>query len=214
MSKSNFLFFIFYYTLNMEQHTHPIYQNYFADEDGNIYHKDRPDSPIVQTTLNSGYRDVHIPMSMSRKHKHYLVHRFTYECYHGLVPRNMDVHHIDGNPTNNKLSNLQSISHKINVQLRHGYKGVKFEHLDELPIDAIAITKIKKNEFDNLFYVPSTDSFYVLTHDKYVKKIVDKDGRIHVMKTDGKIAHHKVSVIMKILELNHQDDKSDSQHHP
>ena len=88
--------------------THPIYKNYCADGKGDIFHIDRPESPLYQTTLNSGYRDVHFPIANSKRQKHYLVHRFTYECYHGLVPRNLDVHHKDGNPqiTVSKIWNL------------------------------------------------------------------------------------------------------------
>ena len=189
-------------------HHHPTYSNYYADGNGNIYRIDRPNSPLFQTTLNSGYKDVHFPVPNSKRQKHYLVHRFTYECYHGVVPRNLDVHHKDGDRTNNCIDNLEPVSHKINVQLRHGYKGKKFEQLDKLPDDAVPITKVKKNEFDNLYYVPSTDSFYVvtqydnsegITHDVYVKKNIDKDGRIHVMNKNGKVAHHMVHIIKQML---------------
>lgn len=185
-----------------EMKTHPVLTNYCADGKGGVFNIERPESPLRQNTLNSGYRDVHLTVPGGKKQKHYLVHRFTYECYHGLVPRNLDVHHKDGNPTNNSIENLEPVTHKINVQLRHGYKGTTFEHIDKLPDDAVQVTKVKKNEFDNLYYVPSTNSFYVYTHDVYVKKIIDKDNRIHVMKSDGKIAHHKVNVILKLLGLS------------
>ena len=189
---------------NMRQHPdkmrqHPVYTSYCADGKGNVYNIERPDKPMSPTLLNSGYLGVLLTIPGNKRKKHYLIHRFTYECYHGLVARNVDVHHIDGNRTNNCIDNLEPLLHKTNVQLRHGYRDHIFEHIDTLPPDAIVIRRIKKNEFDNLYYVPSTDSFYIQAHNKYVKRIVDKDNRIHVMRIDGKMAHHKVNVIKKLL---------------
>ena len=182
-----------------ERRYHPVYESYFADDAGNIYHRDRPESPLKTTLRNSGYRDVHLQKQGQKRSKHYLVHRFTYECFHGLVPRNMDVHHIDGNRENNSLTNLAQVTHRTNVQLRHGYRGNVFEHISTLPDDAISVDKIKGNEFDNLYYSSSNDAFYVATGNVYVKKNVDKDNRIHVMNVNGKVCHHKVSVIKSSL---------------
>ena len=184
--------------------THPIYSSYCADKNANIYHVDRPESPLVQTRLNSGYYDVHLRLPDRKTNKHYLVHRFVYECFNGVVPRNLDVHHRDHDPSNNKLSNLDAVTHSINLQLRHGYGDHQFELLKELPRDSIKINRVKKNVFDSLFYVPSTDSFYearkIGDDNVFIKKRVDKDGRIHLTNTDGKQAQHKVSVIKSAIQ--------------
>lgn len=46
--------------------------------------------------------------------KKYLVHQMVYECF---VSANYDViNHIDGNKSNNKVTNLESVTHKENMQ--------------------------------------------------------------------------------------------------
>lgn len=50
--------------------------------------------------------------------KKFLVHRAVWEAFNGTIPKNFDIDHIDGNPANNNLNNLQAISHKDNIKKR------------------------------------------------------------------------------------------------
>lgn len=45
------------------------------------------------------------------KGKHFLVHRAVWEVYNGNIPKGYDIDHIDNNPHNNSLDNLQMITH-------------------------------------------------------------------------------------------------------
>jgi hypothetical protein len=48
---------------------------------------------------------------MSKKHKQSGVnYRKIYESYYGKIPKGYHIHHIDGNPFNNDISNLQCVS--------------------------------------------------------------------------------------------------------
>lgn len=58
---------------------------------------------------NSGY------YRFSFCHKHYLIHRLVYSTFKGDIPTDMNVNHIDENPANNKLSNLNLMTHKDNI---------------------------------------------------------------------------------------------------
>jgi len=51
-----------------------------------------------------------------------LVHRFVLETFVGPCPEGMEARHLDGNPANNRLSNLCWSTHKENVrdQYKHG----------------------------------------------------------------------------------------------
>lgn len=49
--------------------------------------------------------------------KQYLVHRVAWLLHHGSWPTG-DIDHIDGNPANNKLSNLRDVPHSVNLQNR------------------------------------------------------------------------------------------------
>ena len=47
-------------------------------------------------------------------HKQFLVHRLVYECF--ISPKYDVINHIDGNKTNNCVENLESVTHKENMQ--------------------------------------------------------------------------------------------------
>lgn len=52
------------------------------------------------------------------KGKHFLVHRAVWEAFNGAIPEGMDIDHIDNDPSNNCLNNLQCITHKENLKKR------------------------------------------------------------------------------------------------
>ena len=51
--------------------------------------------------------------------KKILIHRGVWEAFNGEIPEGMDVDHIDNNPANNALSNLQILSRKDNLKKRN-----------------------------------------------------------------------------------------------
>ena len=178
---------------------HPIFSHYMACSDGNVFEASNFNEPIPVREVD-GTKLLYIKREdSSTRYKHYSLPKFVYECFNGVLPRNETIQYKDLNIDNNSLSNLEPVSQKISVQLRTGYKDNKFEQLDQLPEDSRSILGFKKNGFDNFYYSPSTDSFYVKCQDKYVKKQVDKYDRIHVMNTNGKTAHIKVSAIKKLF---------------
>lgn len=82
--------------------------------------------PLRYRVNNSGYAlvGVWIPRTAKRS---VLVHRLVVEHFRGPIPVGLEVDHIDGNRLNNRLDNLQVISHAENCRLaaqrrraRHG----------------------------------------------------------------------------------------------
>lgn len=51
-----------------------------------------------------------------------LVHRAVYAWYNGECPKGYDIDHIDGNPFNNNLDNLQAITRKENIAKRDPFQ--------------------------------------------------------------------------------------------
>jgi hypothetical protein len=61
-------------------------------------------------------------------------HRVIYEHFNGIIPEGMVIDHIDGNPGNNSIKNLQSITQSRNIMKGRltkknttGVRGVSFE---------------------------------------------------------------------------------------
>jgi hypothetical protein len=93
---------------------HPVYANYEASRDGVIRHC-RLKKPVG--SLNKfGYFRINM-----NGNKNYFSHRFIYECYFGVVKDGFVIDHFDGNPKNNNLSNLQTITPSQNS--RRGNTG-------------------------------------------------------------------------------------------
>ena len=49
------------------------------------------------------------------KPKNYYQHRFVYEVFKGLIPRCLEIDHINNCKTDNRIKNLQLLNHKQNV---------------------------------------------------------------------------------------------------
>lgn len=61
----------------------------------------------------SGYLDV--GLCKNGKIKHYYVHRLVWEAFNGAIPSGMDCNHINEIKTDNRLSNLNLMSRKENI---------------------------------------------------------------------------------------------------
>ena len=78
---------------------------------------DRDPKPI-RTELRP-FKDTHGYMKISiqrdQHKKHWYVHRLVWEAFRGLIPSEMDVNHIDGDKTNNRLNNLELLTRSENM---------------------------------------------------------------------------------------------------
>jgi len=63
---------------------------------------------------NQGYYQ--ISASDNGKRKHFLSHRFIYECFHGQIADKRIVDHINNIKTDNRLDNLQLITNRENLK--------------------------------------------------------------------------------------------------
>lgn len=86
---------------------------YYATEDGKILNLSK--NIEVKLMKSGNYYRFSAYYGLNKK---FLVHRAVWEAFNGTIPKNFDIDHIDENPANNNLNNLQAISHKDNIKKR------------------------------------------------------------------------------------------------
>lgn len=85
---------------------------YYCSEDGDIYNLEKN---IKMKPEHSG-KYFRFQGAYNLNHKKFLIHRAVWEAFNGPIPDGMDIDHIDNNPHNNALSNLQMVSHSENCK--------------------------------------------------------------------------------------------------
>lgn len=99
---------------------------YFATKDGKILNMEKKIE--LKLSPSGNYLRFNAAYGLNKK---FLVHRVVWECFNGEIPDKMDVDHIDSNPKNNNLDNLQLLNHSENLRKRNiDYSYVKnnFNH--------------------------------------------------------------------------------------
>lgn len=99
---------------------------YYATENGLILNMSK--NIELKLSLSGNYLRFNAAYGINKK---LLVHRVVWEAFNGPIPDGMDIDHIDGNPRNNSLKNLQVLSHTDNLKKRDidwSYVADNFNH--------------------------------------------------------------------------------------
>ena len=112
------------FVIEKEFRTHPMYKNYSASADGEIY--SLFSNKILKARDNgNGYKMITIfDKNKKKKCKNYYIHRMVWECYHGLIPKGLQIDHIQQDKADNRLVNLQLLTPKENIQKSNNKKVV------------------------------------------------------------------------------------------
>ena len=62
------------------------------------------------------------------RHKVYLVHRFVWECFNGIIPERKEIDHINNNKEDNRLCNLQLMTPQQNCKKSAKDRDFSFIH--------------------------------------------------------------------------------------
>lgn len=123
----------------------PGHEMYAIDEYGNVW-SDYVDR-FVRATIRRGdtsYFKVGLLVSSKpKRYKHYYIHQLVLLTYVGPCPHGMQVDHIDGNSTNNQLSNLRYVSARGNSEnrKRHGKHYTSFTR----KVDSVDVLSLKNS---------------------------------------------------------------------
>ena len=77
--------------------------------------------------------------------KLFYIHRLVWEAFNGEIPEGKEIDHIDGNPRNNALDNLQVITRKNNIRKYYseGDKNYYRDERDEIIKDYVELGSMK-----------------------------------------------------------------------
>ena len=114
------------------------------------------------------------------KHKALSLHRITWISHNGLIPKKLEINHINGNKSNNKLSNLEIVTSSENKI--HAYKtGLK---------KAIKFSKnTNSKKIISIDYLGVSTKYGSISEAVYINKYFSKQGIIGCLK--GRIKKHK-----------------------
>lgn len=87
---------------------------YYATKDGRILNLNKN----IEIKLKNSGNYLRFQGNYNLEKKYFLVHRVVWEAFNGEIPKGYDIDHIDGNLHNNRLDNLQAISHGDNLLKR------------------------------------------------------------------------------------------------
>lgn len=140
--------------INIELKASRIYKDMYSDIDGNVYHTSqnglKQDHPVVS---NAGYLIVPVPHKSTTT----TVQRVVASCWLANPFNLPEIDHKDDNRLNNRVSNLQWISHHDNLVKRH-----RMDSLNQKQTIAIAVTGDETITFSSIcsaarhFHVSST----------------------------------------------------------
>ena len=105
---------------------HPVYNLYGGNKYGEVVHVSKF-TPLKGSFDINGYQMVTVRASGDQKQTNVKVHRFIYECYHGIIPDGMVIDHIYDIRHDNRLCNLQLMTQQQNNKKavkNHDYSNI------------------------------------------------------------------------------------------
>ena len=151
--------------ITTKYYVHPVFQNYAASKSAEISNikPKRELKPGINS--RTGITHISICDKTLNKPKAYYVHSFVWESMKGEIPSDLEINHINEIKTDNRLKNLELVTHQKNIELSK-YKKIYSinivtkekqifdsltEALIELKIDVSTISKIcnKRENFKN-----------------------------------------------------------------
>ena len=94
---------------------HPVFTNYAASKNGDILSL-KSEKILKMRDNGIGYLYFSICDKRIEKPNNYYQHRFVYEVFKGPIPKCLEIDHLNNIKKDNRIKNLQLISHKQNVK--------------------------------------------------------------------------------------------------
>ena len=97
----------------VKYYKHQVFSKYAASKNGEVINVKTKKN--IKMTKCNGYLYFKIYDKKLEKSKNYYQHRFVFEVFRGPIPRFFEVDHLNNFKSDNRIKNLQLLSHKQNV---------------------------------------------------------------------------------------------------
>ena len=97
-------------------YNHPFINNYLGSKNGDIYSLKSKKILSKNRKNDNNYLTFYFYNKEKNKYQNYYQHRFIYEVFKGKIPPHLEVDHIVPNKSDNRIKNLQLLSHKENIE--------------------------------------------------------------------------------------------------
>ena len=101
----------------VKYYKHNVFSKYAASKDGNINNVNS--KKLIERINSNGYLYFNLYDEKLKKYKTYYQHRFVYEVFKGKIPPHLEVDHVNSIKTDNRIKNLQLLTHKQNIEKSH-----------------------------------------------------------------------------------------------
>ncbi|KAK8871342.1 hypothetical protein M9Y10_007062 [Tritrichomonas musculus] len=129
---------------------------------------------------------------VSMKRKKYIKHRLIAKQFMPNPDHLPEVDHINNNRSDNRLTNLRWVSHQQNMLNKSGRGQIKYEYVNDLPIDVKPIIMYNHYEFER-YYIDADGNVWFDNDERYRKLTVDKYNKVSMHDIYHK--QHNVSIL-------------------
>ena len=98
----------------VKYYKHPVFSKYAASKNGDVINVKT--KRIIKMKKSNGYLYFKICDKKLEKPKTYSQHRFVNEVFKGPIPRFFEIDHVNSSKYDNRIKNLQLLTHKQNVE--------------------------------------------------------------------------------------------------
>ena len=163
-----------------------------------IRRKDNKKTIIEGVDKQSGY--IRVSLNRKKYQKHILIAK--HFIYNDDPINKKMVDHINHNRADYHLSNLRWVSVSENNKNAYGYRGQKFNYLDNLPVNCRQITLFKGWEFKH-YFISSDNKIWFYNGNQYRElTIYKKRNYTYIDMIDINNKHHQVGLNALIQEFN------------